>query len=68
MNLLTAVAIFAFLFTIIALGLGIASMAHGGEADQKNSTQLMTARVLFQAVALAAILLAFALGVGVGFR
>jgi hypothetical protein len=52
-------------FAIAGLGLaalalfnGIASMAHGGEADQRASHWLMFRRVGWQAVAVLAVLLA----------
>jgi len=62
MSLPVVVAIFAALFALFALVLGIASMAHGGPADQSNSNSLMRARVAFQAVALGALLLAVGFG------
>jgi len=40
------------------IGTGIWSMAHGGEFDQKHSTQLMFARVAMQAITVALLLLA----------
>jgi len=62
MDLLVVVAIFAFLFTLFVLFLGIRSMAHGGREDLENSTGLMRARVGLQLVALVAVLVAVALG------
>lgn len=58
MSLPMVVALFAALFALIALILGITSMAHGGAADRDNSNALMRARVAFQAVALGALLFA----------
>lgn len=55
-------AIFAGLFALFSLILGVASMAHGGEADRANSNTLMLSRVGFQAVALVALLLALGAG------
>ena len=53
-------------FAVIALGLaalalfnGIASMAHGGEDDQRASHWLMFRRVGWQAVAVLAVLLGY---------
>lgn len=60
MNLLTAMIILALIATIGALGVGIASMARGGEFDQKHSTQLMFARVGLQGIALVLLLIALA--------
>ena len=42
----------AMLATVGALVLGIASMAHGGDFDQRHSHQFMFARVGFQGIAL----------------
>ena len=56
------IAIFAGLFAVFALGLGVASMAHGGEADKANSNSLMRARVGFHAIALLALLVAVLTG------
>jgi Hypoxia induced protein conserved region len=62
MNVLTVIAIFAFLFTLFVLGRGIWSMAHGGQHDREESNGFMRARVAWQFVALVAVLLAVALG------
>ena len=45
MNILSMVIILALLLTVGLVGTGIWSMAHGGEFDEKHSTQLMIARV-----------------------
>lgn len=45
--------------TLGALALGLVSMVRGGEADKKNSTRLMQARIFMQALALAALVLAW---------
>ncbi len=55
MELFTGLVILALLATIITLGWGIGSMAHGGAYDTKHYTQLMSARVILQAIALALI-------------
>ncbi len=52
MNILSIVIVVAMLLTIIVLGAGIWSMAHGGEFDEKHSEQLMFARIGLQAVTL----------------
>lgn len=62
MDLLVVIALFAGLFAVFALILGVSSMAHAGAADQHNSNALMRARVIAHAVAVAALLLAAASG------
>ena len=62
MNLLTVIAIFAAMFALVALILGVASMAHAGAEDRENSNKLMRARVGFHFVAFVALLLAAAFG------
>ena len=52
MDILSIVIVVAMLLTIIVLGAGIWSMAHGGEFDEKHSEQLMFARIGLQAVTL----------------
>lgn len=58
MTTLTTVIIFALIATIAALGWGIGSMAHGGVFDARHSHQLMTARVGFQGLAIALLIVA----------
>jgi len=58
MNILTVLIVMALLITIGLIGTGIWSMAHGGEFDQKHSTQLMVARVGMQGVTFLLLLLA----------
>jgi hypothetical protein len=58
MDLLNVVIVAALLMTVGLIGTGIWSMAHGGEFDQKHSTQLMFARVGMQGVTLLLLLLA----------
>ncbi len=58
MNILTAVIMVALLMTIGLIGAGLWSMAHGGEFDQKHSTQLMAARVGMQGATFLLLLLA----------
>jgi hypothetical protein len=45
---LTAVIVPALLATVITLGGGIGSMAHGGAYDRKHSAQIMGVRVGLQ--------------------
>ena len=59
MTILTILIVTAMLATIGALVLGIASMAHGGDFDQRHSHQFMFARVGFHSVALLLLVLGF---------
>ena len=58
MTIMTALIVFGLLATVAALVSGIASMAHGGRFDQRHSYQIMFARVGFQGITLAALLIA----------
>jgi hypothetical protein len=58
MDNLNVVIVAALLVTVGVIGTGIWSMAHGGEFDQKHSTQLMFARVGMQGVTFLLLLLA----------
>ena len=58
MDILNVVIVAALLMTVGVIGTGIWSMAHGGEFDQKHSTQLMFARVGMQGVTFLLLLLA----------
>jgi cbb3-type cytochrome oxidase maturation protein len=58
MNILSIVIVVALLLTIIVLGAGIWSMAHGGEFDEKHSEQFMFARIGLQAVTLVLLFIA----------
>ncbi len=58
MTLLNLVIIVALLATVFALGTGIVSMVRGGEFDRKHATELMLARIVAQAVAFVALLVA----------
>lgn len=60
MTIFTTLAILALVATIVSLGWGIGSMAHGGEYDARHSNQLMWARLGFQALALVLLLAAVA--------
>ena len=60
MNTLTVIAmIVAMLAVLTVMGLGIFSMAKGGEFNKKYGNKLMQARVLLQGVALALLALAY---------
>ena len=58
MDILNLVIVAALLMTVGLIGTGIWSMAHGGEFDQKHSTQLMFARVGMQGATLLLLLIA----------
>ena len=58
MNLLTTAIVLAMLATVAALGFGIVSMVRGGEFDREHSGQYMFARVGFQGLTLALLLVA----------
>jgi len=61
MATLTLMIILALIGTVGALITGVASMAHGGDFDQRHSHQFMFARVGFQGVALLMLLIALVL-------
>jgi hypothetical protein len=58
MNVLTILMVVALTATVAVLGLGIVSMARGGEGDLKRSVQLMFARVSLQVTAIVFVILA----------
>lgn len=58
MNILTMVIILALILTVGLVGTGIWSMAHGGDFDEKHSTQLMIARVGMQGLTILLLLFA----------
>ncbi|MDH5444416.1 MAG: twin transmembrane helix small protein [Gammaproteobacteria bacterium] len=58
MTTLTTLIIFALVATVVALGWGVGSMAHGGAFDAKHSHQFMTARVGFQSLAIVLLIVA----------
>jgi hypothetical protein len=57
MNIMTLLIVTAVLCVIASLVLGLAAMAHHGEIGHRTSSQWMTMRVTFQAVALVLVLL-----------
>ena len=58
MTMLTIIIILALVATIVSLGWGLGSMAHGGSYDTKHSGQLMSARVIFQGIAIVLMVIA----------
>lgn len=58
MTLLTLLILLALLATIASLIWGLTSMARGGQYDEQHSDQLMSARVIFQAIAIVLLLIA----------
>lgn len=58
MNILNMVIVVALLMTVAVIGTGIWSMAHGGEFDEKHSSQLMIARVGMQGITVLLLLFA----------
>lgn len=58
MSILNMVIVAALMITVAVIGTGIWSMAHGGEFDEKHSTQLMIARVGMQGITVLLLLFA----------
>ena len=58
MSILNIVILLALLATVIALGSGIWSMAHGGKYDAEHSEQFMYARIGLQGLTLVLLLIA----------
>ena len=52
MSVLNTMLVLAVIATVIVLGMGIVSMARGGEYDRQHSVQFMAARVGLQAATL----------------
>lgn len=61
MEILTFLILLALFATVVSLGWGIGSMAHGGKFDDKHDIQFMGARLGFQAVAIVLLLIAIVL-------
>lgn len=59
MTILTSLIVLALLATVVALGWGIGSMAHGGRFDARHATQFMFARVGLQSLAIFFLVIAF---------
>lgn len=59
MSVLNILIVAALLTTVAVMVMGIWSMQHGGESDQKRSTKLMFARVGMQGITFLLLLLAF---------
>jgi len=62
MNAITLFVLVCALLTVITLFSGIASMAHGGEADRRGSHLLMFRRVGWQALAVLFVFMALLAG------
>ena len=58
MTTLTAIVMLALFATIVTLGWGISSMAHGGDYDRKHGVQLMGLRVGLQGLTIILLLIA----------
>lgn len=58
MTILHLVIMLALLATVVALGAGIWSMAHGGKYDAEHSEQFMYARVGLQGLTLVLLMVA----------
>ena len=58
MDVMATLVVVAAAAAAIALFNGVFSMAHGGEADRRNSARFMWQRVAWQAVAFALVLIA----------
>ena len=58
MTILTAIIVAALIATIFTLGMGLSSMAHGGQYDKEHSEQFMIARIGMQGVTLVLLVLA----------
>ena len=58
MNILTVLIILALMATIISLVMGLRSMGKGGEYDAQHADDFMSARVIFQGIALVLLVIA----------
>lgn len=58
MTLLTISIVLALFSTVAVLAMGVASMARGGEYDEKHDTQFMAARVGLQSATFLLLLVA----------
>ncbi|MDH5516776.1 MAG: twin transmembrane helix small protein [Gammaproteobacteria bacterium] len=58
MTILNSIIVLALLATVISLGMGLSSMAHGGDYDNEHSEQFMLARIGMQGLTLFLLLLA----------
>lgn len=58
MTILTMLIMLALLATVVALGTGIMSMAHGGQFDDEHSEQFMFARIGLQGLTFILLLIA----------
>ena len=58
MTILTVAIILAMLATVVALGMGVLSMGHGGKFDREHSEQFMFARIGLQGLTFILLLIA----------
>ncbi|MBI2993186.1 MAG: HIG1 domain-containing protein [Gammaproteobacteria bacterium] len=58
MLLATILVSIGLFLTVLALGVGVWSMAHGGEFDDKHATELMFARVASQVITVVVLVVA----------
>ncbi len=58
MTTLTVIIMLALFATVVTLGWGIGSMAHGGDYDKKHSVQLMGIRVGLQGLTIVLLIIA----------
>ena len=58
MPLITTLIILALAATVVSLVMGVVSMGRGGEFDQKHSGQFMNARLIFQGISIALLIIA----------
>ena len=58
MTTLTVIIMLALFATVISLGWGIGTMAHGGDYDKKHSVQIMGIRVGLQGLTIVLLLVA----------
>jgi hypothetical protein len=60
MNSLIFICVVAAVISVaVVLGLGLLSMAHGGELNKKYGNKLMQARVILQGLAIALLVIAY---------
>ncbi len=58
MNLITMLVIAALIATVVVLGLGLRSMARGGEYDREHAEKFMWERVALQGLVIVLLLVA----------
>ena len=58
MNLISMLVVAALIATVVVLGMGLRSMARGGEYDREHAEKFMWERVALQGVAIVLLLVA----------